>query len=158
MDMQKKIDLFSTVYVKTGDKVAAYRAMKPDSKAAPKSIGEAANKFSKKPSVLTRIRELQKIAKGVAEQDLEITVEGKLAWLKEITERCLQKKQVLDKNGEATGEYKFNASDAIRAISEMNKMVGDHAPTKSVVDIEVNPIEELMKSIEGNVLRPKSET
>lgn len=55
-------------------------------------------------------KEMDKRAKRV-----ELTADDVLRDIKEIKERCMQAVPVLDKNGMETGEYKFDATNALKA-------------------------------------------
>jgi len=55
------------------------------------------------------------------EKRTEITVDYILTNLKSIVERCLQVEAVLDKQGNLTGEYRFDASGANKALELLGK-------------------------------------
>jgi len=71
-------------------------------------------------------------------EEFTISIEKKKMWLEEIIGRCMQHEPVMDKDG-PTGEYKFGANDAIKAINELNKMDGDHAAIKTDNKHKINP-------------------
>lgn len=55
---------------------------------------------------------------------VELSADYVLGNLTEITERCMQHAAVLDKEGEPTGEYRFDASGANRALELLGKHLG----------------------------------
>jgi phage terminase small subunit len=67
-----------------------------------------------------RIAEL----KAVRAEKNEIDADWVLKSLKEIQERCLQAEPVKDKEGKPTGEYKFDATNAIKATELIGKHIG----------------------------------
>ena len=69
-------------------------------------------------AIQARLRELQ--AKPL--KKLEITAESVLQKFVEIRDRCLQEEPVYNKEGNETGEYKFDAANALRA----NEALGKH--------------------------------
>ena len=71
-----------------------------------------------KPQIQARLSELQ--AKPL--KKLEITAESVLQKFVEIRDRCLQEEPVYNKEGNETGEYKFDAANALRA----NEALGKH--------------------------------
>ena len=68
--------------------------------------------------IQARLSELQ--AKPL--KKLEITAESVLQKFVEIRDRCLQEEPVYNKEGNETGEYKFDAANALRA----NEALGKH--------------------------------
>ena len=52
------------------------------------------------------------------------TKERILLSLREIADRCMAKEPILDKDGNNSGIYKFNASGAIRALELLGKHLG----------------------------------
>lgn len=55
---------------------------------------------------------------------VELTQDWVLDRLREVTERCMQHEAVLDQEGNPTGEYKFNAAGANKAIELIGKHLG----------------------------------
>lgn len=70
---------------------------------------------------------------------LMLSVESVLKDIAEIKRRCMQVEPVLDKEGEPTGEYKFNAQGALKA-SELEgkylKMFTEVVETRNYEEIE----------------------
>ena len=50
-----------------------------------------------------------------------ITADYILNSLKSVAERCMQKEAILDRNGEPTGEYKFDSAGATRSLELLGK-------------------------------------
>lgn len=61
---------------------------------------------------------------GKLEQRTKVTPEWVIGKLKEIVERCMQAKPVLDKLGRATGMYTFDSSGSNRALELLAKHLG----------------------------------
>ena len=59
------------------------------------------------------------------------TADDKRKLLREITNRCMTVTPARDRQGEELGEFEFDPGNAIRAIAEDNKMVGDLAVIKT---------------------------
>lgn len=70
-------------------------------------------------------------AQNKLSEKLEITKESLIQELIEIRERCLQQVPVLDREGNETGEWTFEAHAAIKSIAETNKMLGFYAPAQT---------------------------
>jgi phage terminase small subunit len=68
-------------------------------------------------AALTRARD------ELAERTL-VTKEYVMQGLREVAERCMQKKPVLDRQGEFTGEWQFNPQGANKAYELMGKELG----------------------------------
>ena len=124
--LEPKLETFAQALAIGKTKSDAYRAMIPNTKATEENIHSIASRTAKKVKVESRVKELQQEAKD----NFTISVGKKKEWLNLIVERSLQVEEVVNKDGESVGEYKFQGGDAIRAINELNKMDGDHAPTK----------------------------
>jgi len=124
--LEPRLEVFAQELALGRTEADAYRAMTPNTKAKDESIWAMASKIANDLKVKLRVLELQVEAK---EKFLISAVQKKM-WLKQIIERSLQIEEVINKDGESVGEYKFQGGDAIRAINELNKMDGDHAPTK----------------------------
>ena len=86
-------------------------------------------KYSKKTAtkiashLLTIVDVQTYLAKLIAKRSkkTEITAEYVLTGLQEVTERCLQRVPVLDKDGKETGEWKFEASGANRSLELLGR-------------------------------------
>src|SRR5262249_50186311 len=72
-------------------------------------------------------REAEANAKASAE--LAITKQSVLGRIDEVARRCMQHVAVLDADGAPIGEYKFEATAAIKALELLGKHVGLFVPT-----------------------------
>jgi len=127
VNLTKKQEAFCQAYINSDSASEAYRQCYDASRMKTATINVKASELLANGKVAVRVKELQEENK----KRFEVTVDQKKAWLVEIVERSLQHEAVTDHDGSATGEYKFDASSAVRAINELNKMDGDHAPTKN---------------------------
>jgi len=82
-----------------------------------RSANEIAAENMAKPSIAERIAELQR---PIAEKAI-VDATYVLTSLKAIAERCMQAELVSDKDGVTTGEYKFDAAGANRALELLGK-------------------------------------
>jgi phage terminase small subunit len=57
-------------------------------------------------------------------QDSDISVQWVLTSFKEIAERCMQAVEVTDREGNSTGEYRFDSSGANKALENIGKYLG----------------------------------
>lgn len=101
-----------------------------------KSVDEEACKLLSNPKVAQRLKELQEEVKNRN----VLTVEWVLNNLKEIAERCMQTVPVLDKDGEPTGEYKFEhtgANKSLELIGRSLSMFTDKTDTTVKGDLTI---------------------
>lgn len=125
---------FCHKYMELGNASEAYRQSYGASKMKGSVIKVKASELLNNGNITVTLERLRKELK----ERSQITVEQKREWLRTVIERSLQEEPVLDCNGKPIGEYKFGASDAIRAINELNKMDGDHAAIKKDVSVNGN--------------------
>lgn len=118
---------FTLKYVECGNASEAYRHSYSASKMSQVVVANESCKLLKSRDVAVMVAKLQKEAK----ERSEITVDKKKAWLEEVIERSLQHESARDEEGNAIGDYKFDATNVVKAINELNKMDGDHAPVKN---------------------------
>lgn len=71
-----------------------------------------------------------------------ITKEWIIERFKTISDRCIQEEPVLDKDGNPTGEYRFDSSGANNATAHLGKIIGvfekDNEQRKDVIQINVD--------------------
>lgn len=84
---------------------------------SPKTANEQASRLLANVSVSRRVHELQ----GKVAEKCEITAEYVLNGLREVAERCMEAKPVLDREGHETGEFTFNPSGANKAFELLGK-------------------------------------
>jgi len=77
--------------------------------------------------------------KAIAELKLMtgISAENKRNMLWDVARRCSQEIKPVYINGKKTDTFKFDSNGVVKAIAELNKMDGDHAPAKT--DLTINP-------------------
>ncbi|GAW87331.1 conserved hypothetical protein [Bathymodiolus platifrons methanotrophic gill symbiont] len=124
--LEPRLEIFAQALAFGKSQSDAYREMIPKSKAKDATIWDSASKLAAKPEVIQRVKELQQESK----ERFLISVGQKRMWLNQVISRSLQAEEVFDNNGESIGQFKFQGGDVIRAINELNKMDGDHAPAK----------------------------
>jgi phage terminase small subunit len=66
---------------------------------------------------IRRLRNVQAVKAG-------ISAEYVLSGLKAVAERCMQAEPILDRDGEETGEYRFNAAGANKALELLGRHLG----------------------------------
>jgi phage terminase small subunit len=69
------------------------------------------------------VRRQEEINKKV-EKDTGISVQWVLDSFKSIAERCMQAEEVRDREGNLTGEYKFDSSGANKAVENIGRYLG----------------------------------
>lgn len=84
---------------------------------SPKTAEAMASKLMAKPHVKAAVDKL--MAKRTSKVD--ISAEWVLTNLKELAERCMQKEPVMTKDGEMTGEWKFDSSGANKSLELLGK-------------------------------------
>lgn len=94
------------------------------SKATHRTIVECASRMRHRADVAARIAELEAAARAVAAERLALDKEGVLRRLVEVVDRCMQAEPVLNRRGEPTGMYTFNAAGANRALELIGKNLG----------------------------------
>ncbi len=127
--LEPRLEIFAQAIAQGKTQADAYRAMIPNTKAKPNSIHATAARIASKAKVRLRLLELQTESK----ENFMISVTQKKEWLKQVVERSLQVEEVINRDGEAIGQFKFQGGDVIRAINELNKMDGDHSAEKKQI-------------------------
>lgn len=106
---------FVAEYLKTSNATQAYLA------AGYKATPEVARTCAARLLTNANVRESIRRAKDDAAKAAEINQEWVLRRLRDLAERCMQAEPVLDREGNPTGEYTFNASGAARALELLGK-------------------------------------
>jgi phage terminase small subunit len=87
-----------------------------------------------------------------AQRDLaartKVTQEEVIRDLREIRDRCMQHVQVLDRKGNPTGDYTFDATGAIRAVELLGKHIGmfKEGPTVAIQN-NVGSVRKIVRQI-----------
>lgn len=79
-------------------------------------------------------------------QDNGITAEYVLTSLKNVAERCQQKEPIYGKDGEPTGEYKFDSSGANKSLELLGKHLKlwtEKTELSGSIDVGVNIIDDI---------------
>jgi hypothetical protein len=84
------------------------------------SIDEKAYQLSKNVHIMSRLRELQE----TITQNNKWTVEKLIEEFEELKDRCKMNIPVLDRQGEPTGEYKFDSAGAVKSLENIGKLLG----------------------------------
>lgn len=118
-ELTAKEEAFAQAYVLGGcsDATAAWRKAHPLSKAKPETQHSKAYLMLKKGQVKARISQLKKKAAEKSENDFGVSVEWRLAALKEIVDAG--RAQYTDGNGQARRENLAAARGAIQTINDM---------------------------------------
>lgn len=69
----------------------------------------------------TSVKENIQVLMDKRSERTEITADYVLEGIRDLTERCIQATPVLDKEGNETGEYKFDASSALKGYELLGK-------------------------------------
>jgi len=84
------------------------------------TIDKVAYELAKTPKVATR---LQTLTDELKSRNM-LTIEWVLNNLKDVSERCMQQQAVLDREGNNTGEYKFEHTGANKSLELIGKHLG----------------------------------
>lgn len=88
-----------------------------------KTAGAIGAENLKKPQIQARIAELTK----ERIERVEIDADWVLLSAKKVFDRCMQEEEVVDREGNATGEYKFEHSGANKSL----EIIGKHVKVKA---------------------------
>ena len=80
----------------------------------------------------THVQEAIEAAKAERAKRTELTTDYVLNGLRDVAERCRQAEPVLDREGNPTGEYRFDSSGANRALELLGKHLGIFIEKKQV--------------------------
>lgn len=136
MKLTLKQENFALKYAECGDASAAYRHAYNTKSLKADSVHRMAHDVLKNVKVSSRIKELQSIAKVVAEKKFTISVKQRLEWAKKIVEAGLSTYK------DQSGEKYHNLSAANQAIATLNTMLGTDEesgkakPTKVYVGVK----------------------
>jgi len=128
---------FCMRYIESGNASAAYRQCYNAGKMKPETVNRKATELLANGTITARIELLQEEAK----KRFEVSVEKKKAWLVEVIEHSLK-------------DESWDGSEVIRAISELNKMDGDHASTKIENSVFLGGKGKPMMNVQINFIKP----
>ncbi len=111
-DLQPQEQLAVSLYLKSMNKTQA----------ASEAGYESTSVFNK-PAVKSAINEQL----AIRAERLRVGGDWVLSELKRVYDRCMQEEKVLDRNGNPTGEFHFDASNAIKTLS----LIGKHVDVKA---------------------------
>ena len=116
---------YAAEFIRSGIESDAFRAAFPDTKATKESINTKASKMHKTVQVQSRIGQLTVISQEQTEKEFCVSVS-------DIKERLLKIADmgVNDKDDQFGNKIPVNLGAATSALSELNKMDGNHAATK----------------------------
>lgn len=129
MSQQNPTDVEATTYAESyilyGDQTRAFRSTFPDAKCNQKVANEKASGLHKTTKVVERIKDLRVIAKRMAEDEFKISAADLQKTL-----ALVIKKGLGDKTDAQQNTVAQNLPAVVSAVGEVNRMNGNHAPTK----------------------------
>jgi hypothetical protein len=90
----------------------------------PASINRAALRLAQDEWVVKRVAEIKAEATRIATEKAGIDKAWVVERLRSVVERCLQAEPVLNREGNQTGEFNFNAAGANKALELLGKEIG----------------------------------
>ena len=133
---EKQCTDYAHNFILNGVKGKAFRAAFPDAKCTEETAHTKGCKLFKLSQIQSRIAQLQAISSQNSEKVFEITVEKIKTMLLSAAEKGLS-----DKVDQFGNVIPVNISGAVSALSEVNKMDGNHAPTKTSISGDAaNPL------------------
>ena len=93
---------------------------------SPTQAASKAHNLLSKPQIYAVIYHAVQEAMKRIQVDAEWVLNGAV----EVYERCMQKEKILDRNGDFTGEFKFDASNSLKALD----IIGKHISVKAFED------------------------
>ena len=120
-----QLNAYCENYVLYGDQSRAFRAAFPESKGKPESINQRASNLNKLIKVQSRVKEINISLSDQTKKEFNTTIEDLKNYLIEAVEGGLKEK--LDPQG---NKVPHSIPGAVSAIAELNRMDGNHAPTK----------------------------
>lgn len=148
MSQSKPTDIqtntYAENYVLYGDQSRAWRVTFSDSKCKPESIHARASKMHGISKVQLRIKELRSKLLKQTEEEFSITVSDLKKMLVMAAQGGLKMK--IDAQG---NKIPIAITGAVAAISEINRMDGNHAPTKQeIFNGDTSPWGEIKASVD----------
>jgi len=126
-----EIDTYAGHYVLYGEQSNAWRATFPNSKSNAHTTHTKASKFHALAEVQARTGELKEQVRLLAEKDFKIDAAWVLKSAKLVFDRCMQNEPVMVQ-GEPSGEYKFEAAGANKALDTIGKHIDVQAFNENI--------------------------
>ena len=120
-----QVNSYAENYVLYGDQSRAWRVAFPESKCKPENVHTKASLMYKLTKVQQRVAEIRSKLMKQTEQEFNITVSDLKKMLVMAAQGGLKQKIDAQLN-----KVPVNIPGAVAAISEINRMDGNHAPTK----------------------------
>jgi len=120
-----QINAYAENYVLYGENTKAFRAAFPDTKGTMHTVNTKASKFNKIEAVQARVVEIRSNLKKQTEEEFNVTVSDLKKMLIMAAQGGLVKKRDAQMNN-----IMHNIAGSVSAISEINRMDGNHAPSK----------------------------
>ena len=140
---QHEIDAYAGEFVLCGVKSKAWVKAYPESKCGPESVHTKANSFHKSVEVLLRIEELQSETAQKDAEEFDLSVSELKKRLKEVMDAGLTGR--VDSQGDSSPA---NLGAAVSAVSEFNRMNGNHAAQKINANVVTMSHEEWLGSLD----------
>ena len=123
---EKELNTYALNYILTGEQSASWKKAFPKSKCKKEGVYQKASNLHKNVKIQARIKELRKISKTQSEEEFEISSNEIKKKLIDIVESCLKEKFDRQAN-----KIPISPQSAVSALSEINKMDGNHAAVKN---------------------------
>lgn len=138
---------YAEIYVLYGVKTDAWKNAFPDSKAKIDHVYTSASLFHDIPKVQQRVEEIRSKLQKQTEEEFSITVSDLKKMLVEAAMGGLKTKVDAQAN-----EVPINISGAVSAISEINRMDGNHSPlkTQEIKANELTPWDSVKAGVDEN--------
>jgi phage terminase small subunit len=148
MALNAKHILFVNDYMISQNATESYRKVYECSEEAARKAG---SRLLTNVDIKSEIVRRQEAINKKVEEDTGISVQWVLDSFKSIAERCMQAEAVTDREGNPTGEYRFDSSGANKAVENIGKYLGmfkdkgDVPITTTNVNLSGLSLEELRK-------------
>jgi len=116
-----------------GNKTQAYKHAYNTGNMKEKTINVKACNLFKQDNIRERLSELQQ----ELQEDNKMTKEWVLEQLRNVVAKSSQAELIVGKDGENSGEFKYDSSGVNKALDTVSKMMGYYAPEKKELSGEV---------------------
>ena len=138
-------EAFCRAMVTSKDPTTAWRiAYNKGKKAQP---GKRLHELLTDPSIERRMQFLQEMTAEKVTTRVSLQESYIIDGMQNLFERCMQIDRILDRNGVATGEFKFDSSGAGKALDMMAKTAGLYREKRQASDTENQTDEQLLESV-----------